>query len=165
MSEADPNFRKSVIDLLIPYALADKRIVLLVGDMGFGAIDRFTAAMPDRIFNLGMMEQGMVGAAAGMALAGLKPVVYTMPNFLAFRAIEQLRNDVVHQHAAVKLLATGVNDYFRFLGFSHCCGEMDRELMEMVGMRVHDPYRPLCEDFPAMVASWIEDDDPAYLRV
>ncbi len=160
-----PNYRKSVIDLLIPHALADRRIVLLVGDMGFGAIDRFTAAMPDRIFNLGMMEQGMVGAAAGMALAGLKPVVYSMPNFLALRAIEQVRNDVVHQRAPVKLLATGVNDYFKFLGHSHCCGEQDRTLMEMVGMRVHDPYRPACDDFAAMVAAWIGDDVPAYLRV
>jgi transketolase len=100
------NFRKVVIDYLIPYAEADARLVLLVGDMGFGAIDCFHQKFPNRIFNIGMMEQGMVGIAAGMAMSGLRPVVYTMVNFLAFRAIEQIRNDVVRQAIDVKFIAT-----------------------------------------------------------
>ncbi len=159
-----PNFRKTVIDHIMPHARADKRIVLLVGDMGFGAIDQFAKEFPGRFYNLGMMEQGMIGIAAGMAMAGLKPLVYSMPNFLAFRAIEQVRNDVVHQKLAVKIIATGVNDYFKFLGHSHCCGDQDAQIMAMVGMRVHDPYiepRPFVE----LVDSFIADDTPAYLRV
>jgi len=159
-----PNHRKTVIDLLIPHARRDDRIVLLVGDMGFGAIDRFAAEFPGRLYNSGIAEQGMVGIAAGMALAGLKPIVYHMPNFLAFRAIEQVRNDVVHHHLPVKFIATGVDNYFKFLGSSHCCGTQDAEIMKMIGMRVHDPYRDGV-DFPGLFEQWIADEKPAYLRV
>lgn len=164
MPEA-PNFRKTVLDLVLPHMRRDPRLVVLVGDMGFGAIDRISAEFPSRLYNLGMMEQGMVGIAAGMAMGGLKPVVYSMPNFLALRAIEQVRNDVALQRQPVKLLATGVDDYFRFLGASHCCGGDDIRLMEMAGVRVHDPYHPLVADFPGMVDAWISDESPAYLRV
>jgi len=159
------NFRKVVIDLLMPFAKADDRIVLLVGDMGFGAIERFNKEFPGRLYNSGIAEQGMVGIAAGMALAGLKPIVYHMPNFLAFRALEQIRNDVVLQGAAVKFIATGVNDYFTFLGHSHCCGQQDADIMRMIGMRVHDPYPTDAGEFEQIVADWVGDDKPAYLRV
>jgi len=160
-----PNYRKAVVDLLMPHARADDRIVLLVGDMGFGAIERFDREFPGRLYNSGIAEQGMVGIAAGMALAGLKPIVYHMPNFLAFRALEQIRNDVVLQNAAVKFIATGVNDYFKFLGRSHCCGQQDSDIMRLIGMRVHDPYESGQTDFEKMIESWVLDDRPAYLRV
>ena len=97
-------------------------------------------------------------------MAGLKPVVYHMPNFLAFRAIEQVRNDVVHQDLPVKFIATGVDNYFKFLGSSHCCGQQDAEIMKMIGMRVHDPYRDEGE-FQALFDAWVSDEKPAYLRV
>ena len=162
---APPNHRKAVFDHVLPHMRRDARFVVLVGDMGFGAIDRIAAEFPDRLLNLGMMEQGMVGIAAGMALSGLKPIVYSMPNFLALRAIEQVRNDVCLQKQPVKILATGVDDYFRFLGASHCCGRDDVTLMALAGMRVHDPYQPPTDDLSGMVDAWLGDDLPAYLRV
>ena len=117
MSKKEVNCRKVIIDKIIPYAKKDKRIVLLVGDMGFGVTDNFKTKFPKRIFNMGVMEQGTVGIAAGMAMTGLIPIVYSIVNFLAFRSIEQIRNDVIMQELNVKFIATGVNDYFSFLGF------------------------------------------------
>ena len=159
-----PNYRKTVIDALIPYARRDDRLLLLAGDMGFGAIDRFAAEFPDRVFNLGIMEQALVGIAAGLAMGGRRPVVYTMVNFLAFRALEQVRNDIAAQHLPVKLIGTGANDYFRFLGISHCCGEQDAQIMSMIGMKVFDPYRDATA-FPVLVDRFITCEEPAYLRV
>ena len=63
--------------------------------MGFGVVDRYKQYYPKRVFNVGMMEQGIVGIAAGMALTGLVPIVYSIVNFLCFRALEQIRNDVL----------------------------------------------------------------------
>lgn len=157
-------FRKIVIDELVPYALRDRRIVLLAGDMGFGAIERFQQAAPDRIFNMGIMEQGMVGIAAGLAMGGMRPIVYTMVNFFAFRALEQVRNDIAVQQLPVKMIGTGANDYFRFLGKSHCCGNQDAEIMRMIGIRVFDPYLDT-RDFDTIVREWIECSEPAYIRV
>jgi len=161
----DRNYRNHIIDALIPHARKDKRIVLLVCDMGFGVTDNFSSAFPDRIFNMGIMEQGTVGIAAGMAMTGLVPVVYSIVNFLVFRALEQIRNDVVLQNQNVKFIATGVNNYFEFLGPSHYCNEDDRKLMELINMKVYDPYKMRNSDFDGMVGDWITDPEAGYIRV
>ena len=158
------NYRKVVVDALLPYFRADSRYYFLAGDMGFGAIDRLKSEYPRRIFNVGIMEQGVVGIAAGMSMSGLIPIVYTMVNFLAFRATEQIRNDVVLQNLNVKFLGTGANDYFRFLGSSHCCGTDDIAVMKLIKLAVYDPYESP-EPFEQLVERWIASDEPGYLRV
>lgn len=165
MSDNVKNYRRDIINNIIPYVRRDKRIVLLVCDMGFGVTDKFKEEFPGKIFNMGMMEQGTVSIAAGMAMTGLKPVVYSIVNFLVFRAIEQIRNDVVMQNLNVKFVATGVNNYFKFLGSSHCCGKDDKKIMQLINMKVFDPYEEENTDFDKMVEEWITDSRPGYIRV
>jgi len=159
-----PNYKKDIIDAIIPYAKKDKSIILLVCDMGFGAIDKFAKEFPDRIFNMGIMEQGTVGIAAGMAMTGLKPIVYSIVNFIVFRALEQVRNDVLLQHLNVKFIATGAENYFNFLGQSHCCSKDDIKLLQLMNMRVFDPYENPSVDFKKMIDDWITDPNPGYIR-
>ena len=101
----------------------------------------------------------------GMAMTGLIPVVYSIVNFLAYRALEQIRNDVILQNLNVKFIATGVNDYFKFLGPSHCCGEDDKKIMQLINMKVYDPYEVENIDFNKMVEKWITDAKAGYIRV
>ncbi len=161
----DMNYRSIIIDQIIPFAQNDRRIVLLVTDMGFGAVDNFKKEFPDRTFNMGIMEQGTVGIAAGMALTGLIPIVYSIVNFLAFRSLEQIRNDVVLQKLNVKFIATGVNNYFKFLGPSHCCDKDDIQIMQLLNLKVFDPYENNGIDFHNMVKEWITDSKSGYIRV
>jgi transketolase len=160
----DTNYRKRIIDLLIPYFKEDESFHLLVGDMGFGAIDKMKAEMPNRITNCGIMEQGMVGISAGMALSGMKPVVYSICNFLVYRALEQIRNDVILQYLNVKFIGTGAENYFSFLGKSHTCGRDDVDIMKMVGVVVYNPFDKLV-DFETLVDQWIKKDRAGYIRV
>lgn len=136
----------------------------MVCDMGFGVIDNIKKEFPDRIINCGIMEQGTVGIAAGMSISGLIPIVYSIVNFLIFRALEQLRNDIVLQNLNVKFIATGVNDYFKFLGPSHCCGQDDIATMKLIHMKVYDPYTDT-RSFKEVVAEWICDNKAGYIRV
>jgi transketolase len=165
MNDLMINYRSDIIDSIIPYARNDRRIILLVCDMGFGVTDKFKDEFPDRIFNMGIMEQGTVGIAAGIAMTGYLPIVYSIVNFLVFRAIEQIRNDVVLQNLNVKFIATGVNDYFAFLGPSHCCGQDDKIIMELINMRIFDPYENEDVNFDQLVEEWILDKNPGYIRV
>lgn len=165
MSSRDASsFRKTVLNHALPVFRDDPSRILLVGDMGFGAIDQLCEACPGRVVNCGMMEPGTVGIAAGMAMAGLRPVFYSIVNFLVFRSIEQIRNDVVAQGLDVKFIGTGAEDYFRFLGVSHCCGSQDIELMRMVGVEVFDPFTST-EPFPELVSRWLHSGRAGYLRV
>ena len=165
MNDNIKNFRGDIVNSIIPYAEKDNRIVLLVCDMGFGVTDKFRDQLPGRFFNMGIMEQGTVGVAAGMAMTGLIPVVYSIVNFLVFRALEQIRNDVVMQNLNVKFIATGVNNYFSFLGDSHCCAEDDKTIMDLIHMKVFDPYEGPQVDFQKLVEEWICDPKAGYIRV
>jgi len=99
-----------------------------------------------------------------MSMSGLIPIVYSIVNFLVFRAIEQIRNDIILQNLNVKLIATGANDYFKFLGPSHCCGSDDITLMELIHMNVYDPYSET-KPFKEIVDEWIQADRAGYIRV
>jgi transketolase len=158
------NFRREIINNVVPYFRKDDRYVLMVCDMGFGVIDDLCKEFPDRIINCGIMEQGTVGIAAGMSMSGFIPIVYSIVNFLVFRAVEQIRNDVVLQNLNVKFIATGVNDYFKFLGPSHCCGKDDISIMKLINMDVYDPYTSK-EPFPELVDAWMTSEKAGYMRV
>lgn len=165
MSNATLNYRSIVVDNLVPYARQNERIVLLVSDMGFGVVNKFREEFPDRIYNVGIMEQGAVGIAAGMAMTGLIPVFYSIVNFLVYRAIEQVRNDVVLQGLNVKFISTGVDNCFKMLGPSHICGKDDIKLMELINMPVFDPYESEDIDFEMVFDTWIKSEKAGYIRV
>ncbi len=90
-------------------AAQDPDIHLIVGDIGYQVFDEFRQKFPTRFHNVGVCEQAMIGLAAGMALGGLKPWVYTITTFLIERPFEQVKIDINQQKANVKLV--GYADY------------------------------------------------------
>ncbi len=157
-------FRRKIVNFTLPAFRKDKRYYLLVGDMGFAVIDRLKKEFPERVINCGVAEQGMVGIAAGMAMAGLKPIVYTIVNFLVLRCLEQIRNDVVLQDLDVKFIGTGANDYFKRLGPSHCLGSSDIKILKLIGLKVFDPYSSK-KSFKEVIEEWLFWPKAAYIRV
>jgi len=101
--------RKEFGRTLLDLAEKDESIYLLVGDIGYGIFDQFRKKFPNRFINLGICEQSMIGVAAGMALEGLKPYVYTITPFLIERPFEQIKLDISQQNVNVKLV--GYADY------------------------------------------------------
>jgi len=147
--------RDSILKDLIPY-FNDLRYYLLVLDMGFGKVDDLKAKYPDRVFNLGIMEQGAVGIASGMAEAGLIPIVYSIATFLVFRALEQIKNDIVYRGMNVKLIGNGSGDYFKDMGDCHWCRDNDKKLMNIIGMPVYENNQ---------FEEWINSSEAGYIRV
>ena len=145
--------RQNVLDQLIPYFDQDPAYHLLFCDCGFAVLDKLAEKFPKRLVNCGVMEQATVGIAAGMAMAGMKPIVYTIAAFI-LRAVEQIRNDVVLQKLPVKIIGTGAGDYFKHLGVSHCVGMKDTWIMMEIGMPVYDNF-----------TDWIALESCGYLRV
>ena len=95
--------------LITELAKKDDKIVLIVGDIGFGIFDEFRKNHPKKFFNLGICEQSIIGVASGMSLEGLKPWVYTITPFLIERPFEQIKLDIDQQRANVNLV--GFADY------------------------------------------------------
>jgi len=111
--------RRTFIDLLIELAEKDSRVCLLVPDVGFNYIEKFSEKFPNRYFNFGCTEASTIMIATGMALSGLRPFVYSMINFVAFRPFEMVRNGIALHKAPVVLLGVKGSSGYKFLGFSH----------------------------------------------
>ena len=101
--------RKEFGKVILELAEKDESIYLVTGDIGYGIFDGFREKFPDRFINLGICEQSMISMAAGMALEGLKPYVYTITPFLIERPFEQIKIDIDQQNVNVKLV--GYADY------------------------------------------------------
>jgi transketolase len=97
-------FGKTIEEL----AERDEKIILLTGDVE-QAMEIYKERFPDRFFNLGLCEQTMIGISAGMALEGLRPVVYSITPFILERPFEQLKIDIDQQNVPVMLI--GYADY------------------------------------------------------
>lgn len=111
--------RRVFIDTLCELAEEDKRIVLIIPDVGFNYVEKFAKMFPERFFNLGVTEQSTMIIASALALSGLKPYVYSMINFVVFRPYEMLRNAVCLHNADVKIIGVKGSEKYKFLGFSH----------------------------------------------
>jgi transketolase len=123
-------------NIISEIASKDKKIILIVGDIGYGIFDNFRKKHPKRFFNLGICEQSIIGFASGMALEGLKPWVYTITPFLIERPFEQIKLDVDQQKANVKLV--GFADY-PTLGPSHS---------ELNGKKIMSLFKNIKSYFP-----------------
>lgn len=111
--------RKPFIEKLTELAEKDKKVILLIGDVGFSFLEPFRERFPKQFINCGIAEQNMMGVASGLSRAGFKPYVYTMMNFILSRPNEQVRNDICYANANVKLFAVKGSEAYKFLGMSH----------------------------------------------
>lgn len=70
----------------------DEKFVFITADVGrYYAINRFIEKYPDRVINVGIAEQNMIGVAAGLAKEGFHPMVATYATFATSRVLDQLR--------------------------------------------------------------------------
>ena len=111
--------RNLFIQSLVEKAEKNKKIVLVVGDLGFGVVEPFRDRFPDRFYNAGVAEQSMMGIASGLALEGFHVFVYSIANFPTFRCAEQIRNDVDYHKLSVTIVSVGSGLGYGNLGYSH----------------------------------------------
>jgi len=111
--------RKIFINKLVKEASKNKKIVLIVGDLGYGVVEPFKSKFPDRFFNAGVAEQNMAGLASGLAIKGFHVFIYSIANFSTFRCAEQIRNDIDYHNLSVTVVSVGSGLGYGNLGYSH----------------------------------------------
>lgn len=155
--------RQAFIKTIEKLAEKDKRLVLLTADLGFTVFENFRRKFPDRFFNVGVAESNMVGMAAGMALSGLIPVVYSIATFASMRAFEFIRNDVCFQNANVKIVGVGGGLGYGMAGFSHMNYEDLSLLRPLPNLTIVSPADPIETEVLTRLA--IKHAGPVYLRL
>lgn len=155
--------RREFHPLLLEYMRKDERIVVIVGDLGFGMWDKIKEEFPTRFFNANAAEQAMLGMGVGFALEGFIPVCYSITPFLLYRPAEFIRNYLNHEQIPVKLLGGGRSKDYHDEGFTHYCGD-DIDLMgTWPNIRAYWPKS--VADLPAVTDEWLYNNRPAYLNL
>lgn len=103
ISPSKKDYSKVFGDKLVELANKDEKIVAVTAAMKDGTgLKEFAEKFPDRFFDVGIAEQHAVGLVAGMAKAGLKPVLPLYSSFLQ-RGYDQLIHDVALQNIPVTI--------------------------------------------------------------
>jgi transketolase len=141
----------------------DKDTVLLLGDIGVYAFREVFNKHSSRVINIGILEQSTIGTAAGMAMSGLKPIVYTIAPFLVERAYEQLKIDLGYQNLNVKLISVGASNDYSTLGPTHQCPADVAVLKQIPNMQI---VTPGCDwEFNSLFTQTYNNGSPTYYRV
>lgn len=149
---------------LAELAKEDGRVVALTGDLEKStALNRFGEVFPERVFNVGIAEQNLFGAAAGMAKTGLIPFASTFAIFACMRAGEQIRTDIAYQNLPVKIIATHGGLSFGHAGTTHHCTEDFAIMRAIANMTVLCPADGI--ETSMAVRACMEVDGPVYMRI
>ena len=112
--------RVAFAEELIALARADERIVAVCNDsVGSSNLGAFQREFPDRLINVGIAEQNMVGVGAGLATSGYVPFVCAASPFLTGRALEQIKADVAYSRSPVILCGMSPGMAYGELGPTH----------------------------------------------
>jgi transketolase len=155
--------RNNFADEITKLAQADKRVVLLSGDIGNKLFDGFKAKAPDRFLNCGVAEANMMGMAAGLAMSGMRPVVYTIAPFTTTRVMEQIRVDVCYHDVPVVIVGVGSGLGYASLGATHHSCEDMAMLRTLPNMSVLAPADPL--EVRGVLRAALRHSGPSYIRM
>ncbi|TMP27113.1 transketolase [Pseudoalteromonas rubra] len=154
--------KKEAMSKIYDIFKADPEFVLLAGDMGFAVLDSFFDNHPNRAFNTGINEQATMSIAAGMAITGMRPIIYSQIPFITMRAFEQLRYDINEHKLNVKIVGVGASNYFSALGRSHCMDDDDIALVSV--LKNIEIYSPTSETLEKDIEAMFSHNGPSYMR-
>ena len=155
--------RNNFADEVSLAAAEDERVFLLSGDIGNRLFDTVKEKAGDRFLNCGIAEQNMMSVAAGLALSGFRPIVYTITPFTTYRCFEQIRVDVCYHEAPVIIVGTGSGLSYASLGPTHHSMEDIAILRTLQGMTIFCPSDP--QEVRAGLRAALAQNGPVYIRL
>ena len=111
--------RKAFADVLEYEMQRNEKIVFLTGDLGFQVFDSIAQKFPKRFINVGIAEAQLVNAAAGLALEGFRPVIYSIASFMTARPYEQLKLAIAYHQLPVIVVGAGGGYTYANAGVTH----------------------------------------------
>lgn len=134
--------RKALVEVVEEVIRSNENSALLLGDIGVYGFRNALNDFPNRVFNLGILEQSMIGVAAGLASEGVVPIVHTIAPFLVERSLEQLKIDFGYQRLAGNFVSVGASFDYSGLGCTHHCPADVNILSSIEGFNIFLPGSP-----------------------
>ena len=142
----------------------DPRVALVLAEISADAFRPALLRHPDRVVNVGIREQLMIGVAGGLALTGLRPFVHSYAPFLVERPYEQVKLDLTHQGVGAVLVSVGASYDSAPAGRTHL-SPGDVALLDTIGPQwtVQVPGHP--DEVEPMLRAAARHDEPVYVRL
>ncbi|MDO1583277.1 transketolase family protein [Rhizobium oryzicola] len=142
----------------------NNKVVAVCNDsVGSSKLGGFKSKFPERLVNVGIAEQNMVGVGAGLANGGMLPFVCAASCFLTGRSLEQVKADIAYSNANVKLVGISSGMAYGELGPTH------HSIEDFAWMRVlpNLPVIAPCDSIETTAAvEWAAQyDGPVFLRL
>ncbi|MFI2779993.1 transketolase family protein [Streptomyces sp. ALB3] len=141
----------------------DPRTALLLAEISRDGFERAEQAHPHRVINVGIREQLLIGAGAGMALTGVRPIMHTFASFLVERPFEQVKLDLGHQGVGGVLVSAGASFDWPAGGFTHMSPGDVALLDTLEDWTVHVPGHP--DEAEALLRHAVAGDGRVYVRL
>lgn len=139
-------------------------VLMLTSDLCFfSGLERFKAAYPDRIYNVGIAEQNMIGVAAGLAKEGFIPFANTYASFCASRCADQVRVNMAYMKLPIKLIGLTAGYGAGILGATHVSIEDVSLMRALPNITVISPAD--CTEIIKAILAAAQTPDPTYIRL
>lgn len=155
--------RKQLVNTVESILEKDNRLVLLLGDIGVFGFRKAFELFPERVYNIGILEQSTISVAAGLAIEGLIPVVHTIAPFLIERSFEQLKVDFCYQRLGGNFVSIGASYDYAALGCTHHCPGDVGILKNLPNMEIVLPGTP--SEFDILFNQAYYNQNPTYFRL
>lgn len=141
-----------------------QNVLMLTADLCFfSGLSRFKAAYPDKIYNVGIAEQNMIGIAAGLAKEGYIPFANTYASFCASRCADQVRVNMSYMKLPIKLIGLTAGYGAGILGATHVSVEDVALMRSLPNITVISPAD--CTEIIKSILAAAETPDPTYIRL
>lgn len=155
--------RAAFIKAFFEAARKDKSIMLLTGDLGYSFFEEYIETLPKQFLNMGVAEQNMAGVAAGMAMEGRTPIIYSIVPFTTMRNFEQIRNDICYQNLNVKIIGVGAGFSYGTYAHTHHGLEDMGILRTLANLTILAPGDPI--EVTWATKAMLSHKGPVYLRL
>lgn len=157
------SMRKQFVATVSQLLAEDPRLVLLLGDIGVFGFNDAARCFPDRVYNIGILEQATVSLAAGLAKTGLIPIVHTIAPFLTERCLEQIKVDFGYQALGGNFVTVGASYDYAALGCTHHCPGDVQAVTTVPGVEVIVPGT--AAEFDRLFRETYDSGRPTYFRL
>ncbi|GLZ39406.1 transketolase C-terminal domain-containing protein [Actinokineospora sp. NBRC 105648] len=137
-----PTMREAFVHTMVEAIEADERVALVLATISSSLFAAQHAAYPDRVINVGIREQAMIGVASGLALTGHRVVAHSYAPFLVERPYEQVKLDLGHQDVGAVLVSVGASHDDPRMGRTHQAPADVALFDTLPGWSVHVPGHP-----------------------
>ena len=155
--------RKNFYKYLTSLFKNDNRTVILLGDIGVFSLKPAFDHDPSRAYNLGIMEQSMIGAACGLSKSGFIPFVHSIAPFITERSYEQLKLNLGYEKVNSFVVSVGNSYDYAGLGCTHHCQNDLRIVSSIPNFKTYCPGNSF--DVQEIISKNLEIQCPKYIRL